>query len=183
MRHADRVWKEPLPLVAVVAAGLQLAAACTPGAARLSEIRSMPYSLSGKAEHGSIVAMGCWVPTANERSAVATLNAAHLVCDRAQGRCTEALANLHSTLDPMYRETFGRGERPLLTSDITEFRITQWSPTEIRALSRPRAADVEIRVSLVEKAVVRVATETSARGAAGANPTPQVWRLHECNRR
>jgi len=173
-----------LTLMALAVAGLHLVAACTPGAVQLSAIRSMPYSFSGRAEDGHIIAMGCWVATANEqRSAVATLNAAYLVCDRAEGRCTEALANLHSTLDPMYRRTYGPGEGPLLSSDITEFRVTHWAPAEIRALSQPRAADIEIRISPVEKAVVRMATETGARGATGANPTPQVWRLDQCNRR
>jgi hypothetical protein len=96
-------------------------------------------------------------------------------CSRSQGTCVEAVAGLHSSLDPLFREV--TGGRLLLTSEMTHFAILEWSPSTIRAVARPRAADIEIRLSLPERTVVRTTTETNARGATGANPTPEVWKL------
>jgi hypothetical protein len=143
----------------------------------------MPYSYWGTAADGQIIAAGCWIATARDpHSVVPVVNAAQVICDRQEGRCTEALASLHSALDANYRKSFGSGQHALLVAEITEYPVVEWSPTAIRALAEPRAADIEIRISPAEEVVIRVATETSARGAVGADPTPQVWKLGECNR-
>ncbi len=151
-------------------------AACAPGLIKEADVRRLPFSLLGDAQNGVVSASGRWTrATSHQRSAVATLNAVEIVCSQQRRTCVEALAGLHSRLDPMFREATRGGL--LLTSEMTEFSVVEWSSSTIRALAQPRAADIELRISLAERDVVRTATETSARGATGADPTPEVWKL------
>lgn len=141
-----------------------------------SAVRQLPFSLEGSAEEGSVIGYGRWVrTTTDQRSSVPVLNAAQISCSRSAGTCLEAIAELHSDLDPLFRGATGGGF--LLTVDTTEFKITEWSRSTIKALAQPRAADIELRLSLLDRAVVRTSIETGARGATGANTTPEVWTL------
>jgi len=59
-----------------------------------------------------------------------------------------------------------------------EFRVLEWPQNSIVARAQPRAADVDLRISLVDKTAERTSRETAARGAKGANPTGvHLWRL------
>jgi hypothetical protein len=162
-------------LTALVALPLCLSN-CGRGSVKQSDVRRLPFSLDGHPQDGFVSASGHWVrTTSRQRSGVPVLNAVQIVCSRNQGTCIEAVAGLHSDLDPLFREATGGGL--LLTSEITEFSIHEWSALAIRATAQPRAADIELRISMPEKTVSRTAIETGARGASGADPTPEVWSL------
>lgn len=139
-------------------------------------MRRLPFSLAGQPQDGFVSMSGRWARvTDSQRSALPLLNAVQIVCSRNQGTCIEAVAGLHSDLDPLFREATGGGL--LLTSEVTEFSIREWSASAIKAIAQPRVADIELRISMPEKTVSRTAIETSTRGASGADPTPEVWRL------
>jgi hypothetical protein len=50
-----------------------------------------------------------------------------------------------------------------------EFRILEWSESLVVARAEPRAADIELRISLIDRAAERTLRETGARGAQGSH--------------
>lgn len=81
---------------------------------------------------------------------------------------------LYSGLDEDVR---GEGYGNVLMVSTHEYEIVEWSRTVVVAVERPRAADIELRVSLEHKTAERTVRETGARGATGASPVPKRWVL------
>ncbi|MEO8099532.1 MAG: hypothetical protein ABI811_17675 [Acidobacteriota bacterium] len=52
----------------------------------------------------------------------------------------------------------------------TEFKITEWTETLVRAVAQTRVADLELRISIPDESAERTVRETRARGVASSNP-------------
>jgi hypothetical protein len=61
-------------------------------------------------------------------------------------------------------------KRPYLFLAKERFRVVEWTGTTIIARAEPRAADIDLRISLSERSAERTSRETSSRGAQDANP-------------
>ena len=64
----------------------------------------------------------------------------------------------------------GTMERPYLFLMKEQFRVIEWTGTTITARAEPRAADIDLRISLADRSVERTSRETGSRGAQGAKP-------------
>jgi hypothetical protein len=59
-----------------------------------------------------------------------------------------------------------------------EFHVVDWSHDVIVARAESRAADIDLRISLVDRTAERTSRETAARGASQAKAEElHVWRL------
>ena len=98
-------------------------------------------------------------------------NAVTIFCSRGRSVCYESLATLAGPLGAR-----ASPDKPLyLAADLNEYMVAAWSPTQITATSENRAVDMRLEISLVDKVAQLTVRETSARGATGADPSPQVW--------
>jgi hypothetical protein len=102
------------------------------------------------------------VKTAREHSSLPTANSVQVICARDTQKCTESLALLYTPGDPSMPSN-GGSHLAVLTQ---EYAVVEWTDTAVTARAEPRAADLEIRVSLLDHSAERVARDTSARGAS-----------------
>ena len=58
----------------------------------------------------------------------------------------------------------------MLEPQKEQFRVIEWTGTTIAARAEPRAADIDLRISLTNRTAERSSRETAARGAQGGNP-------------
>lgn len=98
-----------------------------------------------------------------ENNSLPATNAVLIDCDKSSGVCRETIAAL-------YRENKAKLPYSVLGVIPQDYRIVEWSESLIQAEAKPRAADIEIRISLVNNSAERSARETGERGAKGANP-------------
>jgi hypothetical protein len=114
------------------------------------------------------VVVGTW-RRLSERSSIEipALNSVHIECEKARRICDEYVAKV---LQPSDHPDSGAHET-LLFGHRTVFQILTWSRTLITARAEPRAADIDLRISLADQSAERTSRETGARGALGANPS------------
>ena len=145
------------------------------GAAQADEVRTNPRLFQLKDSGATVIIEGTWrITTGAPSLEVPRANSVRLECHRTTKRCTEHIAKLIRPLD----DSSGFVKESTLLLMNEEFRVVEWSQNVIVARAVPRAADVELRVSLVDRTAERTSRETSARGAHGANPAAlHVWRL------
>lgn len=94
-------------------------------------------------------------------------NAVSILCDKKSGTCTENQALLVTRQD---NAIISPSSCSLLYPEQFTYAITEWSESVIKAERKPRAADVEIRISLTDKSAEKSFRETTARGSDTANP-------------
>jgi hypothetical protein len=113
-----------------------------------------------------VVLQGTWRRTLQRPTVeVPYVNSVRIECDRTTKICNEYVAKfIQKTDDPL-----GAVERPYLFLMKEQFRIIEWTGTTIAARAEPRAADMDLRISLTNRTAERSSRETSARGAQGAN--------------
>lgn len=118
---------------------------------------------------------GHWVPVLEKGTTeIPIANSVHLECHRDSQICTESMAKLITPLDDPSAASEGH-----LFVFVQSFKIRSWSDALIVAKAEPRAADVEIRISVSKGkgTVERFSTETNARGAENPRPGIDRWLL------
>ncbi len=116
----------------------------------------------------TVVAEGSWHRLTGQRSVlIPKVNTVRVECWRQIGYCEEYIAKLITPEDSPDVEIEGT----VLFLMKEQYPIVEWTDTTIVARAGPRAADIELRLSLVDKSLERTSRETGARGAEGANPT------------
>jgi hypothetical protein len=144
-------------------------------AGRTEEFRTNP-KLFQVAQSGEVVIIeGTWRNVTGGPSVeVPRANSVRLECHRSLKTCIEHIAKLIRPSD----DYLGLVKQPTLFVMKEDFRVLEWSQNAIVARAQPRAADVDLRISLVDKTAERTSRETTARGAEGAKPTAiYLWRL------
>ena len=162
------MWKR---IVRAIVAAVVVAAA----PAWAEEVRTNP-KLFQVGDSGAVVVIeGTWrIVTGRPSVEIPHVNSVRVECHRAARQCVEYAAKLIGPSD----DASGFVKRSTLFLMREEFRVLEWSQDVIVARAEPRAADVELRISLVDRTAERMSRETAARGAQGANPTGlNVWRL------
>jgi hypothetical protein len=130
------------------------------------EIRSDPKEISLSASGSHLVIQGKWRNVTESPSVVVPrVNTTRIECDKRTLRCDEYIAKLIEKSD----DPTGFVGRRYLWLMKEEFRILEWSESLVVARAGPRAADIELRVSLTDRAAERTLRETGARGAQGAD--------------
>ncbi len=114
-----------------------------------------------------VLLQGSWRRTSQRPSVeVPYVNSVRIECDRTARLCNEYVAKfVQKTDDPD-----GAVERPSLFLMKEQFRVIEWTRTSIAARAEPRAADIDLRISLTDRTAERSSRETASRGAQGANP-------------
>lgn len=135
------------------------------GCSNITHIESPPKSIQ-VLDNGNVYLEGRWKRISSETSykIVPKYNTVYILCDKKSGVCTETEALL------MRKEDNPIISNSLLYPQQFTYAITEWSDSVVRAERRPRAADVEIRISLADKSAEKSFRETSARGAESSNP-------------
>ena len=132
------------------------------------------FFLSG--DGGYVVLQGTWRRTSQRPTVeVPYVNSVRIECDRTARICNEYVAKFtQKTDDPL-----GAVERPYLFLMKEQFRVIEWTETVIDARAEPRAATIDLRISLTDRTAERSSRETASRGAQGANPQNVTqWVLH-----
>lgn len=113
-----------------------------------------------------VVLNGKWQTTFERVSAeVPRVNSVRIECYRASAICVEFLARMVERVnDPIL-------DRPFLFANVQRYSVIEWTESHIVARAEPRAADVELRIAMLDKTAERTSRETSVRGATSANPT------------
>jgi hypothetical protein len=114
-----------------------------------------------------VVLQGTWRRSSQRPTVeVPYVNSVRIECDRTSRICNEYVAKfIQKTDDPL-----GAVERPYLFLMKEQFRVIEWTGTTIAARAEPRAADIDLRISLTTRTAERSSRETAVRGAQGANP-------------
>ncbi|MBI4231619.1 hypothetical protein HY605_00180 [Candidatus Peregrinibacteria bacterium] len=117
-------------------------------------------------EDGNVYLEGRWkqIGSTSSHRIIPKHNSVVILCDKKSGLCTENQALLVTKKDNPVTPSI------LLYPEQNSYIISEWSNTVIKAERKPRAADVEIRISLVDKSVEKSFRETQARGSDTANP-------------
>jgi len=102
-------------------------------------------------------------------------NSVSLYCSRTNQMCYESLAILTSPDGSIPDPT----QEMMLVATSFNYRILEWTDHNITAITEPRAADIRLNISLTDKTATRIVTETSARGAKGADPRPHIWQIRD----
>jgi hypothetical protein len=114
-----------------------------------------------------VVLQGTWRRTSQRPTVeVPYVNSVRIECDQTARICNEYVAKfIQKTDDPL-----GTMARPYLFLMKEQFRVIEWTGTTIAARAEPRAADIDLRISLTNQTAERSSRETAARDAQGANP-------------
>jgi len=114
-----------------------------------------------------VTVQGTWRRISQRASVeVPHVNSVRIECDRAARICNEYVAKfIQKSDDPV-----GAVERPYLFQMKEPFRVIEWTDATISGRAEPRVADIDLRVSLVDRTAERTSRETASRGAQGANP-------------
>ena len=117
---------------------------------------------------------GRWVSlTPREIAVLPSANSVSVVCHRQTQTCTETIAMLVRETDKGLSISAG-----LLFPQVQDYQIVEWTETLIRAQAKPRAANLEILINLVDQAAERNLRETSERGAQiTGSPSVEHWVL------
>jgi hypothetical protein len=133
---------------------------------RGAEITTDQKQVIVSSDRKHVMVQGTW-HRLSERPTVEVprVNSVRIECDRTARVCNEYIAKfIQETDDPI-----GVMKRPYLFLMKEQFRVIEWTDTTITARAEPRAADVDLRVSLVDRSAERTSRETGSRGAKGAN--------------
>jgi hypothetical protein len=138
-----------------------ISSSCSP---KVRSIRKVVHK-----EANYVLLEGRWsLLTPSERTDLPEANSVQVRCWKEMGTCTEAIAMLYTKSDAA----------GLLSVIMFEHEILEWSDRLIRTQSQRPVADIEIRISLVDRSVERTVRETEARGARPVDPTNlQSWVL------
>lgn len=117
-------------------------------------------------EDGNVYLEGRWkqIGSTSNYKIIPKHNSVSILCDKKSGICTENEALLVTKKDNPITPC------PLLYPEQFTYIITEWSDTTIKAERKPPVADVEIRISLIDKSAEKSFRETQVRGADTANP-------------
>jgi len=160
------------PLLAVGDRSKDLAVPCSP-VGSLS-IRSDNISVQENGTQDFVLVRGRWkVASDPNRNSLPVVNTVEVTCQKESKTCRETIAVVYSNLDAANLKASGNW----LTVLSMDFKIIRWTDTTVQAVATPRAADVEILISLEHKNAERTARETEARGAKGASSAPEKWVL------
>lgn len=114
-----------------------------------------------------VVLQGTWRRISQRATIeVPDVNSVRIECDRAAQVCNEYVAKFIQKAD----DPFGAVKRPYLFLMKEQFRVIEWTDTTITTRAEPRAAAIDLRISLGDRTAERVSRETASRGAEGANP-------------
>lgn len=134
----------------------------------VQDVARNPHGFQLSESGDYLSATGRWASSTDRPSIeVPRVNSVALECWKERGLCMEYLAKLIQPAD----DVSGSVDRPTLFSFGNEYRIVEWSASTITARYTPRAADVEIRISLVDETVERSSQETAACSAEGGEPS------------
>ena len=115
-----------------------------------------------------VVVEGRWKRVTGKPSVtVPNINSVRIECYKSTGNCRESMAKLIRKPD----DGSGHIDRDYLFVMVEDYTILEWTPAVLTARAKPRAADIELRISFGDKSAERTSRETSERGAKGANPT------------
>jgi hypothetical protein len=117
-------------------------------------------------DDGNVYLEGRWkeIAETSRYKMIPKHNSISILCDKKAGVCTETQALLVIKKDnPLIPSA-------LLYPEQFTYLVTEWSDATIKAERKPRAADVEIRISLTDKSAEKSYRETKARGADSSNP-------------
>jgi len=160
------------PLLAMGERSKDLAVPCSP-AGSLS-IRSDNMSVQENETHDFVLVGGRWkVASDPNRNSLPVVNTVEVTCQKESRTCREIIAVVYSNLDAANLKASGNW----LTVFSMDFKIIRWTDTTVQAVAEPRAADIEILISLEHKAAERTTRETDARGAKGASAAAGKWVL------
>ena|SRR3989338_2573636 len=114
----------------------------------------------------SLQAEGRWKKRGgSDNGIISEINFASIICLKSNMICIE---NLSLLITP---KEGGNLQNPLLYINTFEYKITEWTDKVLKAETKPRAADIDIRISLTDEFVEKNFRETNARGAEISNPT------------
>lgn len=133
---------------------------------RGAEITTNQKQFVVSSDRTSVIVHGTWYRIAERPTVeVPRVNSVRIECDRTAGVCNEYVAKfIQKTDDPT-----GTVERAHLFLMKEQFRVIEWTETTITARAEPRAADIDLRISLADRSAERTSRETESRGAKGAN--------------
>ena len=138
-------------------------------------VRSDYKNVTG--DSGFVQVEGGWRIASDPKHDILTqINSVQIVCDKAKGTCTEIIALLYTARDEWAKSILSDN---FLTALTQEYQVLDWSESAIVAIAPPppRAADIELRISIEHKTAERIFQETEARGAQGALAQPTRWVL------
>ncbi len=140
-----------------------------------AQVTSMPKRINLTEDGSYLLVTGRWATrTSRERSSLPTANAVRVECWKQLKVCKETLALLYQPHD----KSVPSGSSSDLAILVEDYQVIEWSNNLIRSRATPRAADIDIEVSVDDQSVTRVSRETSARGASvGTDPNVEAWRL------
>lgn len=152
-----------------------LGASAAAGPLQAEEVRTNAKLFRVEDSGVLVVIEGTWrATTAAPSVEVPRTNSVRAECHRTSRKCVEHIAKLIRPSE----DSSGFVKEPTLLLMKEEFVVVEWSEDVIVARAKPRAADVELRISLKNRTAERTSRETSARGATGADPAAlHVWRL------
>lgn len=115
-----------------------------------------------------LVVTGSWRLTSQNPSLeVPAVNSVRIECDRASRTCNEYIAKFAQHSDDPLVDV----QHPYLWLGKEQYEVKEWTSSTLTARAQPRAGDIDLRLSLVDKSAERLSRETGARGAQGANPS------------
>jgi hypothetical protein len=122
------------------------------------------FVVSNDRRHAMV--QGTWRRTSERVTVeVPRVNSVRIECNRTAEVCNEYIAKfIQKTDDPA-----GTMERPYLFLMKEQFHVIAWTGTTITARAEPRAANIEIRISLADRSAERTSRETGTRDEQGAN--------------
>ena len=99
-----------------------------------------------------VMVQGTW-HSISERATVEVprVNSVRIECDRTARVCNEYVAKFMQKTD----EPAGTIEQPYLFLMKEQFLVVEWTGTTITARAEPRAADIDLRISLADRSVER----------------------------
>ena len=117
------------------------------------------------ADDSYVVLQGTWHRISRRPNVeVPQVNSVRIECDRTARICSEYVAKfIQKTDDPRLG-----GSHLFLMKE--KFHVIEWTRSTITARAEPRAADIDLRISLTDRTAERSSRETASRGAQGANP-------------
>jgi hypothetical protein len=130
--------------------------------ARAAEITTDQKQLIVSSDGRHVMLQGTW-DRISERATIEVprVNSVRIECERTAGVCNEYIAKfIQKTDDPA-----GTMERPYLFLMKEQFRIITWTGTTITARAEPRAANIDLHISLAHGSAKRTSRETGSRGA------------------
>lgn len=118
-------------------------------------------------DRAQVVLQGTWRRTSTRPSVhVPSVNSTRVECDRNGAICAEYLAKFIQKED----DDLGTISHPSLFLMKEQFRVVQWTERMIVARAKAPAADIELRINLVEETAQRTFQETPAPADENKNP-------------